>query len=137
MNTGVRRHRRSIVCAVLAITVWLAVEALAPTGAAATALETSSVGTSAAQTGSEEGRRSNPGGAIAGFALLGGWLLLGGILFRQGRRRLARIADGPHSERQSDRETNPEETTTQHDRGSGPATPRGRSDEPSRSAGAG
>lgn len=36
-----------------------------------------------------QGRGSNTLGAIAGFSLLGGWLLIGGLQLRRGRRRLA------------------------------------------------
>ena len=107
------RCRRSIVCAVFATAAWLAVEPLAPTAASAAVAHTATVDTIAAQTGSEEGRRSNPGGAIAGFALLAGWLLLGYSLFRRGRPRLARMADDRDPPRQTDHETTPQEPTEQ------------------------
>lgn len=37
----------------------------------------------------ETGRRSNPAGAAAGLVLIAGWVVLGAVLFHQGRRRLA------------------------------------------------
>lgn len=115
MTTGVHRHRRSIVCAMFAMVAWLSVEPLAPTAADADVAHTATVDTIRAQTGSEEGWRSNSGAAIAGFALLAGWLLLGYSLFRRGRRRLARMADDHDPPRQTDDETTPQEATEQHD----------------------
>lgn len=137
MTTAVHRYRRHVACAVFVMTALLAVDPPAATAASAAVADDATVGTIAAQTGSEEGRRSNPSAAIAGFALLAGWLLLGYSLFRQGRRRLARMADDGDPPRQGDHETTPQEPTEQHDEPPESPTDPPHGDEPSDAPGQG
>lgn len=78
---GLRAWRRVLVLGTVAVVAWAML--VQPAGAQRAPVTDT---TPSART--TTGRGPNATGAI-GFVLIGGWVLAGGLLFRQGRRRLA------------------------------------------------
>lgn len=80
-----RAWRRVLLAGAVAVVAWTVLVQPAGAQPAPVAERTPSAGTRDAPT---KGQGSNASGTI-GFVLIGGWVLAGGLLFRQGRRRLA------------------------------------------------
>ena len=82
-SRGARVATTMVVCCAMGLST--TVSAAAPTDP----VPSPASETSAPPAAGEGGRRSNTLGAVAGFSLLAGWLLVGFLQFRRGRRRLA------------------------------------------------
>lgn len=90
--------RRVLVASAVTVVAWTVL--VQPAGAQRAPV-TDTTPSARARDATATGQSPNPSAAV-GFVLIGGWVLAGGVLFRQGRRRLAAHKSHPARDTISD-----------------------------------